>query len=165
MPCMVAPPCLSILLPPAELAFENYLGALSSTQCRMLLVKPSTTLFLFTKMTTWGTLSFSEFKTGIVRAAVQELLEHTVGHENFGMFTTPRLIDACEETQVPKREKGRERAFVYNAEPKVRRARKILGQPRPGQVEGVDRVPTDRTGLRFLLGVDDVSDLIQEKRK
>jgi hypothetical protein len=81
------------------------------------------------------------------------------------MFTVPRLIDACEETRVPKREKGRERAFVFNAEPKVRRPRKILGQARPGQVKGMDRVGTETTGLRFLLGVDDVRDLIQEKHK
>lgn len=109
--------------------------------------------------------NFTSFKTGIVRAAVQELLWNTVGHEHFGMFTVQRLIDACEETHVPKREKGRERAFVFNAEPKVIRARKILGQSKLGQVKGVDRVPTENTGLRFLLGVDDVSDLLQSKRK
>ena len=88
-----------------------------------------------------------------------ELCEQTIGHGQFGMFTTPRLIEACEGvTQIPKRDKEKARAFCYNAELKVRRARQIQGQSRPGQVKGTERKATDKTMLRFLLGVDDISD-------
>ena len=107
--------------------------------------------------------NFHQFKTGLVRAPFMELLEQTVGHAHFGMFTTPRLIGACEATQVPKRDQERARSFCYRAEPKVRRTRQILGQPRPGQVRGIERVANDRTMMRFLLGVDDVSDLVCER--
>jgi len=45
-----------------------------------------------------------------------ELCEQTIGHGQFGMFTTPRLIEACEGvTQIPKRDKEKARAFCYNA--------------------------------------------------
>jgi hypothetical protein len=57
-----------------------------------------------------------QFKTGIVRAPFMELCEQTIGHGQFGMFTTPRLIEACEGvTQIPKRDKEKARAFCYNA--------------------------------------------------
>ena len=107
--------------------------------------------------------NFNQFKTGIVRAPFMELCAHTRGSSQFGMFTTPRLIEACEGvTQIPKRDATKVRAFCYNAEPKVARARKILGQPRPGQVKGTERRATDKTMLRFLLGVDDISDLVKK---
>jgi hypothetical protein len=94
-----------------------------------------------------------------------ELCEQTIGHGQFGMFTTPRLIEACEGvTQIPKRDKEKARAFCYNAELKVRRARQIQGQSRPGQVKGTERKATDKTMLRFLLGVDDISDLIRKNQ-
>jgi hypothetical protein len=98
---------------------------------------------------------FNMFKTGILRAPFRELLEITVGHEKHGMFTTPRVIQACEESHVPKRDPEKIRAFCYTAEPKVRRLRQIVGPPRKGHVRGIDRTATDRTELRFQLGLRD----------
>lgn len=108
--------------------------------------------------------NFSMFKTGIVRGSFMRMAEQTSGHEQHGIFSTPRLIQVCEQSQVPKRDPDKLRAFRYTAEPKVRRMRQIIGPPRAGQVRGVDRVPRpDDPGIRFLMGVDDVSDLVRKK--
>jgi hypothetical protein len=110
--------------------------------------------------------NFHMFKHGVVRASYQYLAEHTVGHEKHGIFTTRRLIEACEEEplRVPKRDPNDPRKFRFNAEPKVSRMRQIKGPPREGQVKGLERVPRpEDEGIRFLLGVDDISDLIRKK--
>ena len=83
---------------------------------------------------------FNTFRTGDVRPAFKQLIYSTMGADKHGMFTSERLIEACNDISVPKRDPNKPRAFCYTSSPKVRRFRQIVEGPRDGQIKGIDRI-------------------------